>query len=70
MQFTDDDDPDDIATGTVVSIVRHKKSRKLSFKYWDHNVLDQEPTVASSFEYIDVTYAVSHCTWSKHRPVS
>ena len=70
MQFTDDDDPDDIATGTVVSIVRHKKSRKLSFKYWDHNVLDQEPTVATSFEYIDVTYATSHCKWSKQRPVA
>ena len=70
MQFTDDDDPDDIATGTVVSIVRHKQSRKLSYKYWDHNVLDQEPTVATSFDYIDVTYAISHCKWSKRRPVA
>ena len=69
MQFIDDEDPDDIVTGTVVSIVRHKKSRKLAYKYWDHNVLVQVPTVATSFEYIDVTYAISHCKWSKYRPV-
>jgi coenzyme F420-reducing hydrogenase gamma subunit len=70
MQFIDDEDPDDIVTGTVVSIVRHKKSRKLAYKYWDHNVLDQAPTVATLFEYIDVTYAMSHCKWSKFRPVA
>jgi len=69
MQFIDDDDPDDIVTGTVVSIVRPRKSLKLAYKYWDHNVLDEAPKVAAAFEYIDVTYATSHCKWSKYRPV-
>ena len=70
MQFIDDEDLDDIATGTVVSIVRHKKSRKLAYKYWDHNVLAQEPTVAAFLEYIDVNYTISHCKWSKYRPAA
>jgi hypothetical protein len=69
MQFIDDKDPDDLVTGTVVSIVRHKKSSKLAYKYSDHNVLDQAPTVATSFEYIDVTNAISYCKWSKYRLV-
>ena len=31
--FVDDEDPLDTATGAVTRIVRHKKSRKLAFKY-------------------------------------
>ena len=64
MQFIDDEDPLDVATGVVTSIVRHKKSKKLTFKYWNHQILDQEPTNPSDFEYIDLNYAVSNCKWS------
>ena len=33
MQFIDDEDPLDVATGVVTSIVRHKKSKKLILEY-------------------------------------
>ena len=65
MQFTDDSDPLDTATGVVTSIVRHKKSKKLIFKYWNHLIEDEEPTDPSAFEYINVDYAVRACKWSK-----
>ena len=65
MQFTDDSDPLDTATGVVTSIVRHKKSKKLVFKYWNHHIEDVEPTDSSAFEYINVDYAVRACKWSK-----
>ena len=65
MQFIDDKDPDDTATGVVVSIVRHKKSRKLAFRYWDHTIFDQAPTKAADFNYLDVNHAVTHCRWTK-----
>ena len=70
MQFIDDEDPSDVATGVLTSIVRHKKSKKLTFKYWNHQQLDQEPTNPSDFEYIDLNYAVSNCKWSKNRPTA
>ena len=59
-----------MATGVVTSIVRHKKSKKLTFQYWNHQLLDQEPTDSSDFEYIDLNYAVSNCKWSKYRPIA
>ena len=65
MQFIDDKDPDDTATGVVVSIVRHKKSRKLAFRYWDHTIFDQAPTKAADFNYLDVNHAVTNCRWTK-----
>ena len=65
MQFADDSDPLDTATGVVTSIVRHKKSKKLVFKYWNHLIEDEEPTDPSAFEYINVDYAVRACKWSK-----
>ena len=70
MQFIDDEDTLNVATGVVTSIVRHKKSKKLTFKYWNHQILDQEPTNPSDFEYIDLNYAVSNCKWSKYRPTA
>ena len=70
MQFTDDSDPLDTATGVVTSIVRHKKSKKLVFKYWNHHIEDVEPTDSSAFEYINVDYAVRACKWSKFRSMS
>ena len=69
MQFIDDEDPLDVATGVVTSIVRHKKSKKLTFKYWNHQTLYQELTDLSDFEYIDLNNAVSNCKWSKYRPL-
>ena len=67
MQFVDDSDPLDSATGVVTSIVRHKKSNKLVYKYWNHHLFDVEPTDSSAFEYINVNYAVTNCKWSKYR---
>ncbi len=65
MQFTENSDPLDKATGVVTSIVRHKKSKNLVFKYWNHHIEDVEPTDSSAFEYINVDYAVRACKWSK-----
>ena len=70
MHFVDDADPQDTATGVVTSIVRHKKSNKLAYKFWNHHTFDSEPTDPSSFDYINVNYAVTNCKWSKYRPVS
>ena len=66
MQFLDDMDPNDTSTGITTSIVRHKKSRKLVYKCWDHTVHNTEPKDAASFNYIDVNYAIKNCKWSKH----
>ena len=60
----------EVATGVVTSIVRHKKSKKLTFKCLNHQILDQEPTDMSDFEYIDLNYAISNCKWSKYRPTT
>jgi hypothetical protein len=69
MQFVDDVDPQDTATGVVTGIVRHKKSKKLVYKFWNHHTFDSEPTDPTSFDYINVNYAVTNCKWSKYRPV-
>ncbi len=49
----------------VTSIVRHKKSKEIVFKYWNYHTEDVEPTDSSAFEYINVDYAVRSCKWSK-----
>ena len=67
MQFMDDEDPFDTATGVVTGIVRHKKSKALVFKYWNHQVHDAEPVDESDFEFINVNHAVNNCKWSKHQ---
>jgi len=69
MQFVDNSDPLDTATGVVTSIARHKKSRKLVYQYWDPNIYDTEPTEPSAFDYINVNYASANCKWSKYRSV-
>jgi hypothetical protein len=43
MQFLDDEDQFDTATGVVTSIVRHKKSKALVFKYWNHQFTTPSP---------------------------
>jgi len=53
----------------VTGIVRHKKSKKLVYKFWNHHTFDSEPTDPTSFDYINVNYAVTNCKWSKYRPV-
>ena len=65
VQFTDDSDPLDTATGVVTSIVRHKKSKNLVCKYWNRHIEDVKLTDSSAFEYINVDYAVRACKWSK-----
>ena len=67
-QFVDDEDPFDTATGVITNIVRHKKSRKLAFKYWNHQLHDREPSSPADFDYIDVKYAMSKCKWLKYKP--
>ena len=63
-QFIDDEDPNDIFTGTVESIVRHKQSRKLAFKYWDHINQPAKPKRNNAYSYLDVTYGLTNCRWS------
>ena len=70
MKFIDDKDPADTCTGTVESIVRHKKSKKLSFKYWDHNVHSATPKRDKDFEYLNVKYGLEDCTWKKANSVT
>ena len=67
-QFVDDEDPSDISAGVAVGIERHKKSKKLVFKYWNHHIYDSEPNSPSDYDYIDVKYAVARCKWSKYKP--
>jgi hypothetical protein len=68
--FVDDEDPLDTATGVVTGIVRHKKSRKLAFKYWNHQLHDNEPSSPADFEYIDINHAMSKGKWSKYKPLA
>jgi hypothetical protein len=63
MQFMDDEDQFDTTTGVVTCIMRHKKSNALVFKYWNHQVFDNEPVDESDFEYINVKHATSNCKW-------
>ena len=42
----------------------------LTFKYWNHQLLDQEPTDSSAFDYIGLNYAVGNCKWSKYRSIA
>ena len=65
MKFLDDKDPTDVCTGVVDSVVRHKQSHKLAFKYWDHNVHTSAPKAAKDFEYLNVKYALEDCSWAK-----
>ena len=65
MQFLDNTDPNDTTTGIIVAIVRHKKSHKLAYKCWDHTVHATAPKDEALFDYIDVTYAMKNCKWSK-----
>jgi hypothetical protein len=67
MQFLDDEDQFDTITGVVTCIQRHKKSKALVFKYWNHHVFDTEPVDESDFEHINVDHAVNNCKWSKHQ---
>ncbi len=53
----------------VTGIVRHKKSNKLVYKFWNHHTFDSEPTDPTFFDYINVDYAVINCKWSKYRLV-
>jgi hypothetical protein len=68
--FLDDEDPLDTATGVITGIVRHKKSRKLAFKYWNHQLYDSEPSSPSDFDYMDVKHAMSLGKWSKYKPMA
>ncbi len=70
IQFVDDADPQDTATGVVSGIVRHKNSNKLAYKFWNHHTFDSEPTDPTSFDYINVNYALTNCKWSKYRPAT
>ena len=63
--FIDDEDVDDIHTGLVESVVMHKQSNTLAFRYYDHNTHDTKPARKSDFEYLDVDYAMKHCKWSQ-----
>ena len=65
MQFLDNTDPNDTATGIIVAIVRHKKSHKLAYKCWDHTIHATAPKDEASFDYMDVNYATQNCKWSK-----
>jgi hypothetical protein len=66
-QFTSILDPTNITTGTVHSIVRHKTSKKLVFRYWDHTVSVKPPHRTGALLYMDATYALNSCAWAKPR---
>jgi hypothetical protein len=70
MKFIDNKDPADVCAGIIESIVRHKKSKKLAFKYWDHNIHSSVPKKAKDFEYLNLKYALEECTWSKVQSVA
>jgi hypothetical protein len=65
MTFTDHSDRADELDGIVDAVVKHAKSRKLFFRYWNHLVDDEKPTSPADFEYLLVSYAMTNCKWSK-----
>ena len=55
MQFLDNTDPNDTATGIIVAIVRHKKSHKLAYWCWDITIHATAPKDEALFDYMDVS---------------
>ncbi len=51
----------------MTGIVRLKKLNKLAYNFWKNHTFDSEPTDPTSFDYINVNYAVTNCKWSKYR---
>jgi hypothetical protein len=59
MQFIDDKDSNDSVQGVITKIVKHIKSRKLQFQYFDIDKFSEAPKNIKDYEYINVKYAIS-----------
>ena len=67
LRFEDHSDPTDTATGVITEIVRHAKSRKLCYKYYDHNSFDTAPKSTKQYNYINVKYTLNNCKFFKYK---
>ena len=69
MQFIDNKDSNDSVQGVITKIVKHIKSRKLQFQYFDINKFSETPKNIKDYEYINVKYAISNCRFIKYKPL-
>ena len=69
MQFIDDKDSNDSVQGVITKIVKHIKSRKLQFQYFDIDKFSEAPKNIKDYEYINVKYAISSCRFIKYKPL-
>ena len=65
QSFSDTNDPSDTASGIIIAVVKHKKSRKLCYKYYDEKIFSDIPTSPKDFHYINVRYALQKCKFHK-----
>ena len=65
MRFLDDKDPNDIASGIITKIVKHKKSNKLQYQYYNDYEFDEPPKDKNDYSYINVKYCLDNCKFQK-----
>ena len=65
MIIIDHSDTSDSIDGKIVSIVKHKRSRKLCYKYYDYREHEKPPKDPKQFDYIPISYALINCKFSK-----
>ena len=47
------------------TVVKHKKSNKLQYKYYDDSQYDEPPKDKSAYSYINVKYCLENCKFEK-----
>jgi hypothetical protein len=65
MRFIDENDPNDVVSGKIIEIVKHKKSKKLQYKYYDDSQYDEPPCNKDAYSYINAKYCLDKCKFQK-----
>ena len=61
LQYTDE--YNDSVQGTVLTVVRNIRTRKLHFQTWDHRKFTSPPKSPTDFTYINAEHATRNYTW-------
>jgi hypothetical protein len=69
MRFVDDKDSNDIAYGIITKVVKHKKSNKLQYQYYNDHDFDEPPKDKNDYSYINIKYCLDNCKFEKVKPL-
>ena len=61
LQYTDE--YNNAVSGTVSTVVRNIRTRKLYFQTWDHTQFPSAPTSSSNYQHISAEHAARNFTW-------